>query len=100
MDVVRWPSSFVDGFAAASKAEGGCVVSRCKDIKWKPLIKGYFKINSDVSTDEVFQRTGIGIVIRDCFGRVLVSCAQGLDSLFSPPIAEAIAILCGLNLAI
>ncbi|KAL5733291.1 hypothetical protein ACOSQ2_032983 [Xanthoceras sorbifolium] len=30
----------------------------------------------------------------------MASCAQGLDSLFSPPIAEALAILHGLNLAI
>ncbi|KAL5756754.1 hypothetical protein ACOSP7_021184 [Xanthoceras sorbifolium] len=54
----------------------------------------------DAGIDESLQRPGIGIVIRDCHGLVMASCAQGLDSLLSPPIAEALAILRCLKLAI
>ncbi|KAL5745280.1 hypothetical protein ACOSP7_026426 [Xanthoceras sorbifolium] len=30
----------------------------------------------------------------------MASCVKGFDSLYSPPIAEALAILCGINLVI
>ncbi|KAL5760750.1 hypothetical protein ACOSP7_019241 [Xanthoceras sorbifolium] len=45
-------------------------------------------------------RTGIEVVIQDSSGFVMASCAQGLDTCFSPPIAEALAIKRGILLAI
>ncbi|KAL5787310.1 hypothetical protein ACOSP7_004259 [Xanthoceras sorbifolium] len=66
----------------------------------KPPNAGYFKLNTDTGVDESIQPTCIGVVLRDSRGLIMASCAQGLDSLFSPPIAKALAILRCLNLAI
>ncbi|KAL5767025.1 hypothetical protein ACOSQ2_013808 [Xanthoceras sorbifolium] len=83
-----------------SKAIIGWTVSRCKDVKWKPPIVGLFKINTDATVDEFNGRTSIGVIIRDCHGLVMASCAQGFKASYSPPIAEALAILRGLRLII
>ncbi|KAL5769450.1 hypothetical protein ACOSP7_013604 [Xanthoceras sorbifolium] len=73
---------------------------RCKDVKWKPPIVGLFKINTDAAVDEFNGRASIGVIIRDCHGLVMASCAQGFKASYSPPIAEALAILRGLRLII
>ncbi|KAK3189239.1 hypothetical protein Dsin_028800 [Dipteronia sinensis] len=43
---------------------------------------------------------GLGVVILDCCGRVLISSCRNIGSCYQPQIAEALAILEGLQLAI
>ncbi|KAL5859471.1 hypothetical protein ACOSQ4_000767 [Xanthoceras sorbifolium] len=96
---MHWSACFVGDCLVKSPAvERG--LSRCKDIKWKPPNAGRFKLNTDARIDESLQRTNIGLMIRDSRGLFMTSYAQGLDSLFCPPIVEALAILRSLKLAI
>ncbi|KAL5802996.1 hypothetical protein ACOSQ4_031301 [Xanthoceras sorbifolium] len=95
-----WASSFLDEFGAVVEPAKFPSVVRHKDVKWKPPNAGMFKINTDAGVDVSKGHIGIGVVIRDHRGFVVALCAQGLDSLFSPSIAEALAILRGVKLAI
>jgi hypothetical protein len=42
----------------------------------------------------------LGVVIRDCYGNVLASLCQNLGICYAPDVAEALAILRGLRLAL
>ncbi|TXG55030.1 hypothetical protein EZV62_020286 [Acer yangbiense] len=58
-----------------------------------------FKLNVDAAIDKDRGRVGIGLIIRDCNGEVLASCAQRIDDFCTPMVAEAVAILRGLMFA-
>ncbi|KAL5750380.1 hypothetical protein ACOSP7_024983 [Xanthoceras sorbifolium] len=70
------------------------------DVKWHPPNSNCYKINTDASIDDHKNCTGLGVIIRDSRGLVMASCVKGFDSLYSPPIAEALAILRGITLAV
>ncbi|KAK0580682.1 hypothetical protein LWI29_005030 [Acer saccharum] len=65
-------------------------------IKWKPLDAGFFKINTDAAIDYLNQRIGIGVIIRDNSGVVRFAAVQNLKATFSPLVAEAMAVKCGI----
>ncbi|KAK3213054.1 hypothetical protein Dsin_017760 [Dipteronia sinensis] len=64
-----------------------------------PLV-GVFKINTDAPLNNRDKVSGIGMVIRDCNGHVMASMCHNIRVCFQPHIAEAMAILRGLHLAI
>ncbi|KAL5817062.1 hypothetical protein ACOSQ3_025440 [Xanthoceras sorbifolium] len=70
------------------------------DVKWHPPNSNCYKFNTDASIDDHKNCTGLGVIIRDSRGLVMASCVKGFDSLYSPPIAEALAILRGITLAV
>ncbi|KAL5770148.1 hypothetical protein ACOSP7_014302 [Xanthoceras sorbifolium] len=77
---------------------GPILLKRCKNVKWNNA--GCYNINTDIAIDELNCRTSIKVIISDCRGLVMASCAQSLDSCFFPSIVKAMAILRGLRLAI
>ncbi|TXG69511.1 hypothetical protein EZV62_004446 [Acer yangbiense] len=77
----------------------GAVIGRgyTTAVVWCPLAIGQLKINSDVAVDVLGKKIGIGIVIRDHTGFVMASCAQKINVGYSPVVAEAVALLRGLQ---
>ncbi|KAL5821736.1 hypothetical protein ACOSQ3_023618 [Xanthoceras sorbifolium] len=100
LNVVDWVSLFVNETGAALSFSAATPSRRCNDVKWCPPNSDLYKISTDASIDDPKGRIGIGVIIKDCRGIVMASCVQGLDLLFSPYIAEALAILRGITLAI
>ncbi|KAK2644115.1 hypothetical protein Ddye_019310 [Dipteronia dyeriana] len=67
---------------------------------WSPPPLGVFKINTDATIDVAKMRTGIGIIARDSSGAVMASSAQMVRVNYELQIAEAIAILRGVQFAL
>ncbi|KAK2635971.1 hypothetical protein Ddye_030763 [Dipteronia dyeriana] len=79
----------------------GCKrVDRVGLVRWIPPSSGLFKINTDATIDGHNGKVGIGIIIRDAAGEVLASSALPISAGFNSQIAEATAILKGLQLGI
>ncbi|KAL5767563.1 hypothetical protein ACOSQ2_014346 [Xanthoceras sorbifolium] len=68
--------------------------------RWKVPSPGWFKINTDAALDSSRCKVGLGVVVRESYGLVLLSGSLVLDGLFSPKVAEALAILRGVQLAL
>ncbi|KAK0577455.1 hypothetical protein LWI29_033161 [Acer saccharum] len=60
--------------------------------KWKPPGVDYWKINIDVGTCYNNRTIGLGIIIRDKSGMVKVANSLKPKAMFSPIIAEAMAV--------
>ena len=67
---------------------------------WKPPLSGLFKINCDAFIDLVGQIVRVGIVICDETGFVMASSSQRITAIYTPQVADVVAILRGLQLAI
>ncbi|KAH7569150.1 hypothetical protein JRO89_XS06G0113900 [Xanthoceras sorbifolium] len=67
---------------------------------WRPPDQDLFEINSDAALSVSEKMVGLGVVIRDSKGLVMLSSSRNLDACYSPNIAEAKAILFGMQLAI
>ncbi|KAK2642676.1 hypothetical protein Ddye_024439 [Dipteronia dyeriana] len=70
------------------------------DAVWKPSDVGCFKVNTDVAIDSTKKRVGIGIFVWDSSWAVVASSAQSILAGFNTQIAESIAILKELQLAL
>ncbi|KAK3198816.1 hypothetical protein Dsin_022231 [Dipteronia sinensis] len=94
--LVQWAFDFLANapFFAIYLAQSA-VISR-----WIPAEGGVFKINTDAGISGENQCVGVGIVILGEDGLVMVSAAQHLVALVSPPVVESMAILCGIRLAL
>ncbi|KAF5461926.1 hypothetical protein F2P56_017985 [Juglans regia] len=62
------------------------------DRKWKRPMPGLYKLNFDAAVDLKNRRIGIGIVIRDSNGEVMVTVCSRKDHVISPFIAECQAL--------
>ncbi|KAI9180800.1 hypothetical protein LWI28_008283 [Acer negundo] len=67
---------------------------------WSPPSHDLYKINCDAAIDSTGYLVGCGAVIRNSNGLVMTASSQQLVATFLPHVAEAYAILCGLQLAI
>ncbi|KAK3221423.1 hypothetical protein Dsin_008448 [Dipteronia sinensis] len=65
-----------------------------------PPSPSFYKFNTDAGIDAQSRWVGFGMVIRDHVGSVLGASAQVVVAEYAPPMAEAMAILQGLNFAI
>ncbi|KAH7565686.1 hypothetical protein JRO89_XS08G0000300 [Xanthoceras sorbifolium] len=68
-------------------------------VRWIPPIEGFSKLNFDVAIDLQNGRVGLGVVIRDQLGKVLLSSSSVIEGDFDPEAAEALALRFGLTLA-
>ncbi|KAK2664583.1 hypothetical protein Ddye_003157 [Dipteronia dyeriana] len=97
-DMVSWCASFLRDFKGANEVtyvNRGVVAE--KWTRWVPPDHNLYKLNCDVALDSI--HVGLGMVIRDSLGEVLVTSAQRLVSNVSPQIAKAMAIFKGLQFA-
>ena len=64
-------------------------------VRWLPPPPGVVKINTDAALNSLQGRTGLGMVARDCDGKVVASSCRRMSANFHPQVAEALALLAG-----
>ncbi|KAK3182689.1 hypothetical protein Dsin_029975 [Dipteronia sinensis] len=93
-DIVPWAVACLDDFRSAYvKLVGGEGRSQKASILWQPLCIGFYKVNLDAA-DEI---VGIGIIACNSQGQVMGCNAQKILSRYSPQVAEALAVLRGIQ---
>ncbi|KAK2649550.1 hypothetical protein Ddye_017039 [Dipteronia dyeriana] len=75
-------------------------VNMLDSVSWCPPDTGIFKMITDAEMDVTNGKVSLGIIIRDCDGCVMASSVQPLSCRVSAQVAEALAMLKGLNFAI
>ncbi|KAL5851498.1 hypothetical protein ACOSQ3_006616 [Xanthoceras sorbifolium] len=98
VDIVPWSIAFLEDFAKAGLLFPPASVGVRVQPRWEAPSSGWFKINSDAAVDSVRKRVGLGVVIHDWQGRVVVSLSQSYPLLVLVEVTEAIAIRRGLQL--
>ncbi|TXG53482.1 hypothetical protein EZV62_022651 [Acer yangbiense] len=101
-DVFAWASDYIGEFRMANLVEKGPAglprpVAR---IRWSKPDIGSFKINTDAAIKVANNQVGVGAIIRDSGGKVMVAAVQRMDACYDPSVAEAVAILFGLRVAV
>ena len=66
---------------------------------WDPPCKGRYKLNCGAAIDKVWKVVGMCIMVRDYDGFVVAASSQRIQGIYSPQVAEAMAIFRGLVLA-
>ena len=100
-DICDWALGFFNDFRGANeKGSSSISVEAVKLSTWQPPLTGFIKINTDAVLNSRLNLTGLGVVARDCYGRVLASFCRNVRASYQPQIAEALAILECLRLAI
>ncbi|KAL5844792.1 hypothetical protein ACOSQ4_010750 [Xanthoceras sorbifolium] len=82
---------------------GGCcapVAIADRNAIWKPLSGNIFKLNVDAAYNKMNQKIGIGLVIRDSSGSIMVAAGLTFRFVFDVELAEVLAILEGIQLAL
>ncbi|KAK3198881.1 hypothetical protein Dsin_022296 [Dipteronia sinensis] len=100
-DIFEWANHFVrEGNTASSvlNTTDGQLNNQSKI--WKPPNQGLYKINCDAAINLVGCLVGCGVVIRNEKGLIMAASSQRMLASFPSHIAEATAILCGIQLAI
>ncbi|KAL5746540.1 hypothetical protein ACOSP7_027686 [Xanthoceras sorbifolium] len=84
------------------RAVGCCALVVIADRKaiWKPPLGNIFKLNVDAACDKMNQKIGIGLAIRDNNGSIMVAAGLTFRFVFDVELAEALAILEGIQLAL
>ena len=97
-ELVEWAGGFLDEYRRANLLPPSALKERQRTPKtWQPPPPGIFDVCVDAAVGE--GRFGTGCVLRDYRGWVVASEIMSKDVGFSPPLAEAYAILEGLRLA-
>ncbi|KAK0599119.1 hypothetical protein LWI29_002563 [Acer saccharum] len=92
-EVVSWALHFLEDWRLVNKVVS---VSPLRNVvtrpKWMPTVEGSWKINTDVVSCYRDRVIGLGIIIRDASSRPKIAVVQNLKALFSPLVAEALAV--------
>ncbi|KAK3200780.1 hypothetical protein Dsin_024195 [Dipteronia sinensis] len=99
-DVLVWSHDFLldcQGMRDPSDGRLSAVVQ--STVTWNPHNQGIYKINMDVAINSAGECVGLGMVIRDLTGFVMSASSQKNSAMYSPQVAEAIAIRQGLQFA-
>ncbi|KAL5747943.1 hypothetical protein ACOSP7_024971 [Xanthoceras sorbifolium] len=95
--LVLWCRSFLSEFQTSSMKRLADPVSHF--VRRIPPDENCVKINPDAAIDVFRGVIVLGVVIRDCEGRVLLTGVKPMHGGFSPEIAEALAVLHALQIA-
>ena len=69
------------------------------DVGWTAPPPGFYKINVDGAIDENRRLSSVGVIIRDCKGRVVVVRSKVLNGMYEAETTEAFAVEEGILLA-
>ncbi|KAL5856866.1 hypothetical protein ACOSQ3_004324 [Xanthoceras sorbifolium] len=98
VDVLPWCREYLAEFVAASEIPTPVRVEHM--VRWIPPLVGEFKLNSDVALDHLHGRTGLGAMLRNHCGEVLLSDLVSFDGILKPDVAEAKPVLFGVSMAL
>ncbi|KAL5844327.1 hypothetical protein ACOSQ4_010285 [Xanthoceras sorbifolium] len=102
IDIAPWSRFFLSEFQAASVPSNSSRFSLRavrSPVTWVRPPIGFFKLNSDTSVKSSLKAVGLGIIIRDTLGQVVLSGTTRLMNAVSIEFAEALTIQFGLSLA-
>lgn len=98
-----WVGAFLADFLSVTELQGAGFVSsnrRQEQVeRWERPSCGWARINTDASCSVATNMTGIDVVVRMSSGRLHAAQMEVYPALLSPVIAEARALLIGLQLA-
>ncbi|KAL5779271.1 hypothetical protein ACOSQ2_010008 [Xanthoceras sorbifolium] len=97
-DLVPWCRAFLADFATAHVVLPAARVE--KYLRWIPHIYGQLKLNTDAALNSSRCKTGLGAVLRNHMGEVLLSGMFSFDGVLKLDIAEAKALLFGVSMAL
>ncbi|KAK1552288.1 hypothetical protein Q3G72_013826 [Acer saccharum] len=101
-EIFDWASCFIEEYqnSAVSPVNSCSRISGLNSLRWVPPLRDKFLLNSDAAVDGSRRMVGFGLVIRNFEGCVMASSSQSICASYSPMVAEAVAILKGLQLAV
>ncbi|KAF5451891.1 hypothetical protein F2P56_026950 [Juglans regia] len=73
------------------------VTSNKVTYRWSPPPTDWFKLNCDGSLFFDQNKTGIGAILRDFYGSIIMALSRGEEEFLEPEIVEATAVLRGLQ---
>ena len=93
--------SILESFKKVRRNHGGRALAEAKENRrdgrgWKPPQEGHCKLNTDAAVRE--NRLGLGAVIRDGDGNILLVAKEMVQLATDPKIVEALAMRFGLQL--
>ncbi|TXG73117.1 hypothetical protein EZV62_001696 [Acer yangbiense] len=97
-DITTWTSNFATEFRLAYEVTHKEILSQ-QPVWWPPQVCS-FKINCDASFQLWSRKAGVGFIIRDHMGLVVVAKASPVIGCFSVELLEAQACLEGLQLVL
>ncbi|KAK2638080.1 hypothetical protein Ddye_025875 [Dipteronia dyeriana] len=98
VNVYTWAVEFLNNFRIAITVDGGNRgLDNSTGVVWQDPSVGIFKVNCDAALDMNNKLVGIGLVVRDHYSSILALCAQRIHACYSPLVAEAVAVLRGIN---
>ena len=83
--------SFLQDFLLVQNPRVQCSIASVRAIRWIPPISPHCKVNFDAAFFSSEGIAGLGVVIRDCSGKVLHALAQRIVKPISVVAAEALA---------
>ncbi|KAK2654951.1 hypothetical protein Ddye_008003 [Dipteronia dyeriana] len=93
--------NFMECFRSANSGEDQVLIGgRSDNINWCKPDQGWFKVNTEVVVDNLKCGVCVGIIIMNHLGVVRCCSIRNFRANFSPQIAEAIALLYGIRLAV
>ncbi|KAK3194881.1 hypothetical protein Dsin_026191 [Dipteronia sinensis] len=98
-EVADWAKNFLTEYKECNAREKVSSLVRRGNVVWPHPSPGVFKVNCDASIDVKGGRIGFGLVIRDTSGFVMVASSQVIVGNFNAQVAEASAILRGIQLS-
>ncbi|KAK3188605.1 hypothetical protein Dsin_028166 [Dipteronia sinensis] len=96
-EVVEWATNFLADYKHCHVGTINIGMVNRSNVVWPHPPPGYFKVNCDAAMDVKGGRIGFGLVIRDTTGFVLAASSQVMEGYFTAQVAEAIAILRGVQ---
>ncbi|KAK3226094.1 hypothetical protein Dsin_005956 [Dipteronia sinensis] len=98
-DVVTWASNFLEEWNSTQHIDKPSLLDHELVVKWIPLEDGVWEINMDAANCYQNQKIGLGIIIRNKSEVVKAAASLRIQAMFSPLVAEAIAVWQGILLA-
>ncbi|KAK0575023.1 hypothetical protein LWI29_032731 [Acer saccharum] len=99
--IKAWASDYLVDW---KKAHLGIVAGSTDKVvfvaSWRPPEVGHWKINTDAATNYKDKLIGLGVIIRDAYGKVKATEAVKMSATLSVVVAEAIAVKCGIMRAV
>ncbi|KAK3206178.1 hypothetical protein Dsin_020224 [Dipteronia sinensis] len=100
-DVVGWAKNFIREFMSTNSIVPiHLSPSQAPMAKWCCPEFGFFNVNTDAAITGSSNRIGLGIMVQNHDGLVMVSSIQSIMACFSPQVAEATALLHGIRFVI
>ncbi|KAH7557054.1 hypothetical protein JRO89_XS11G0037600 [Xanthoceras sorbifolium] len=90
----------VQVFLSAQLIHGSPSIGPSLPHTWSPPAPSCIKLNSDAAFNFKLHRASLGVVFRDCSGKVELAVASSLAGSSSPFVLEAFALKKGLELAL